>query len=148
MFTQIPTMVWMRLRVHLLSVMIKTKTANSSLTTAHITQISRVRILRTFFKLLMANRLATSRWSASSRTFSRCRLHHSKLNFQDQMSKDRITTVCIWLRSRTTFKSCRLPLWTRKSVRTSKSSRNTRLLSRSPLKKPFSMCKTAWIISK
>ena len=137
----------MLIRVNFQFALIKTRTANSSLTTAQITQISRVIAVRTFFKLSMANRLATSRWWASSRTFSRCRLHHRKLNYEDQMSKDRITTVCIWLRSRTTFKSCRLQLWTRKSARTSKSSRNTRLLSRSPLKKPFSMCKTAWIIS-
>ena len=148
MITQKVIMVWMRLRVNLLFVMISNRIANSYLTTAQITQISRVIAVRTLFKLSMANRLATSRWSANSRTFSRCRLHHSKLNSQDQMSKDQITTVCIWLRSRTTFKSCRLLLWIKKSAKTSKNSRNTRLLSRSPLKKPFTTCKTAWIISK
>jgi len=122
--------------------MIKTRTTNNSFTTAQITQIRRVIAVRTFCKQSMANRLATSIWLASNRIFSRCRHLHKKINSQDQ-----ITIVCIWLRSRTIIKSCRLRLWIRKSARTSESSRTTRLLSRSPLKKPFSMCKTAWIIS-
>ena len=130
------------IRVHFQFAMIKNRTANSSLTIAHITQISRVIAVRTLCKLSMANRHATSIWLVNNKIFSRCKLHHRKI-FQEQ-----ITTVCILLKSRTTSKFFKLLFWIRKSSRTSESSKITQLLSRNPLKKPFSMCKTAWIISK